>query len=48
LLLVDGARDLREALAPHAAVLTDFLRQACLEAQGGDDRRSPELEEAKA
>ena len=45
LLLVDGTHDLRAALAPHAAVLTDFLRVACLEAQGSDNPHSPELEE---
>lgn len=45
LLLVDGTHDLREALTPYAAVLTDFLTAACLEAPGGDNRRLPELEE---
>lgn len=29
LLLVHGDHDLRDALAPHAAALTDFLRHAC-------------------
>ena len=32
LLLVDGTHDLRDALAPHAAALTDFLRASCLAA----------------
>lgn len=30
LLLVDGDHDLREALAPHAGTLVDFLRAACM------------------
>jgi dipeptidyl aminopeptidase/acylaminoacyl peptidase len=46
LLLVDGTHDLRDALTPHAAVLTDFLRAACLTTQGGDNRHSPDIEEA--
>jgi pimeloyl-ACP methyl ester carboxylesterase len=29
LLLVDGEHDLRDALAPHAGTLTEFLRSAC-------------------
>jgi len=29
LLLVDGDHDLREALAPHAAAVVEFLRTAC-------------------
>lgn len=29
LVQVDGEHDLREALAPHAGLLVDFLRQAC-------------------
>ncbi len=45
LLLVDGTHDLREALTPYAAVLTDFLKAACLEAPGGDNRYSQEHEE---
>lgn len=45
LLLVDGTHDLRDALAPHAADLTDFLRAACREASGGDNRCSSKHEE---
>jgi pimeloyl-ACP methyl ester carboxylesterase len=38
LLLVDGDHDLREALAPHAQTLVDFVRAACAApAVGGPD-----------